>query len=241
MTGPRIATAGWSIPRAVADAFPAEGGGLQRYAARFDAVEINTTFYRSHRPTTYARWVETTPPGFRFAVKLPKTITHVARLVDAMDLVAAFRAEALQLGDRLGPLLIQLPPSLALDPKPHETFFAGLRDLWAGPVVCEPRHVSWFEDDADALLAAHEIARVAADPARHPAAGAPGGWSGTAYWRLHGSPQMYRSPYDDAMLAGLAARLAMGPPAETWCVFDNTTTGAAAANALTLQRLMHTA
>lgn len=234
---PRVGTAGWAIPRAQAERFPAEGAGLQRYAARFDAVEINSTFYRSHRPTTYARWVEATPPRFRFAVKLPRTITHEARLVGAAPQLAAFRAEALQLGDKLGPLLVQLPPSLAYDLAVAEPFFAELRALWPEAVVCEPRHASWFEAEADALLAAHRVGRVAADPARHPAAATPGGWRGISYWRLHGAPRMYYSSYDEAALRTLAAEL-RAAGGERWCVFDNTTSGTAAADALRLQELI---
>jgi uncharacterized protein YecE (DUF72 family) len=235
---PRIATAGWSIPRAVAGAFPPEGSGLERYAARFDAVEINSTFYRAHRPATYARWVAATPPGFRFSVKLPKRITHEARLIDSRDQVAAFRAEAGQLGDKLGPLLVQLPPSLAFSPLAHEAFFAGLREVWPDPVVLEPRHASWFDAEAEALLRAYPSGRVAADPAPHPGAARPGGWAGVAYWRLHGSPRMYYSAYDEAALAALANHLRTDERRETWCVFDNTASGAAAANALALQELV---
>jgi len=233
----RVATAGWGIPRSVAEHFPGSGTGLGRYAARFNAVEINSTFYRSHRPSTYARWVAATPPSFRFAVKLPRTITHEARLVNAEGLIAAFRAEALQLGEKLGPLLVQLPPSLAFDRRVADDFFAALRDLWPETVVCEPRHATWFEDEPDAVMSAQRIARVAADPARHTAAGRPGGWRSVSYWRLHGSPRMYYSSYDEAALCGLAAEMkaALG---EVWCVFDNTTSGAAAGNALTLERLV---
>lgn len=232
--GARIGTAGWTIPRAVADRFPASGSGLQRYAARFDAAEINSTFYRSHRADTYARWVAETPPGFRFAVKLPRAVTHEARLVDAAALVETFRGEAAQLGGKLGPLLVQLPPSLAYDPAAAEPFFRSLRLLWPEAIACEPRHPTWFEPDADALLAAHRVARVAADPARHPAAATPGGWPGLRYWRLHGSPRMYWSAYDEAALRALADQI-RASPVETWCVFDNTASGAAAANALALQ------
>lgn len=233
----RIGTAGWAIPRAVAELFPAEGAGLERYAARFDAAEINSTFYRSHRLQTYARWLAATPPGFRFAVKCPRAITHDARLVEAGGLLAAFLAEAAMLEDKLGPLLIQLPPSLAFDPAMAGSFFAELRSAFEGQAVCEPRHPSWFEPEAEALLEAHAIARVAADPARHPLASRPGGWRGLAYWRLHGSPAMYRSFYDQERLGALAAELLAEPSRETWCVFDNTTTGAAAANALDLLAL----
>lgn len=236
-TACRVGTAGWAIPRAVAEHFPSAGAGLERYSARFSAAEINSTFYRSHRASTYARWVAATPAPFRFAVKLPRTITHEARLVGAAPLVAAFRSEVLQLGAKLGPVLVQLPPTLAFDTAVAEAFFLDLRDQWPGTIVCEPRHPSWFEPDADALMAACRVARVAADPARHPAAAVPGGWSGAAYWRLHGSPRMYRSSYDEAALSGLASDV-LGRPGETWCIFDNTASGAATANALTLLHLL---
>ena len=234
----RIATAGWAIPRAVAGQFPTDGAGLVRYAARLDAVEINTTFYRSHRPATYARWVATTPPDFQFAVKLPRAITHDARLADVTARLEAFRLEVEQLGDKLGPLLVQLPPSLTFDGPVAERFFADLRRRWPEAVVCEPRHPTWFEADADALLSAYHVGRVAADPARHPAAAKPGGWEGLAYWRLHGSPRMYYSAYGDETLAALAQAIRSSPVREAWCVFDNTTSGAAMANALSLQALI---
>lgn len=113
----RVATAGWAVPRAVADAFPGEGTGLERYAARLNAAEINSTFYRSHRPSTYARWAATTPADFRFSIKLPRGISHEARLVDAQDLIAKFCDEAGHLGAKLGPLLVQLPPQPRLRPR----------------------------------------------------------------------------------------------------------------------------
>jgi uncharacterized protein YecE (DUF72 family) len=234
----RIGTAGWAIPRAVASRFPEGGSGLARYAARLDAAEINSSFYRSHRPGTWARWRDTTAAGFSFAVKAPKAVTHEARLADVRGRLAEFLEEARLLGDRLGPILVQLPPSLAYDANVAERFFADLRDLHEASVAVEPRHPSWFEAAPQALLATWRVARVAADPAPHPAAADPGGWPGLAYWRLHGSPRMYYSPYDDAFLQRLAARLAASEAAETWCVFDNTTSGAAAANALDLQELV---
>ena len=232
-----VATAGWAVPVAVAEQFPAEGSGLQRYGARLPGVEINSTFYRSHRASTFERWAADTPVDFRFAVKLPKAITHVARLLDAADLLAAFRREVRPLQDKLGPLLVQLPPSLAFDAAVATAFFTDLREIWPELVVCEPRHASWFGDTAEALLVEHRIGRVAADPAPHPAAAMPGGWPGIAYWRLHGSPRMYRSPYDRGALTELAGRLA-GSKAPAWCVFDNTASGAAAANALELRSLL---
>src|SRR5688572_19432683 len=111
----RIGCAGWSIPREHAAEFPVEGTHLQRYAQRFPAVEINSSFYRPHRPETYARWAASTPDGFRFAVKVPREITHTRRLREVDEPLERFLAEAGALGEKLGPLLVQLPPSLQFE------------------------------------------------------------------------------------------------------------------------------
>ena len=231
-----VGTAGWSLPVAVQPSFPGEGTHLRRYARRFPVAEINSSFYRPHRPATYARWATLVPEGFRFAVKLPKTITHERQLVGAGDLLDAFLAEAGALGDRFGPLLVQLPPRLALDGAAADAFFRELRSRFDGAVALEPRHASWFEPGAEELLVEHRISRVAADPARVPAAGEPGGDPALVYYRLHGSPRTYWSSYDDAYLDALAARMRDGArrASEVWCIFDNTASGAAAANALAL-------
>ena len=223
----------------MASNFPKAGSGLQRYAARLNGVEINSTFYRSHRASTYARWRDSTPEDFRFAVKLPKAITHEARLVDASPRLAAFALEVEPLAPKLGPLLVQLPPNLAFEPQVAARFWEDLRAVWPGAVVLEPRHASWFEDPADQLLPRHRIGRVAADPARVPEAGAPAGWPKIAYWRWHGSPRVYASPYSEASLQSLAAKIRrLATDTEAWCVFDNTMSGAAAANALRLRELL---
>lgn len=236
----RIGTAGWAIPRGVADRFPVEGATLERYAARFDAAEINSSFHRSHRPATWDRWRDSVPPDFRFAVKLPKTITHGQRLTDCADLLARFAEEVAPLGDRRGPVLVQLPPSLAFNPDIARPFFDEASARLGGAIVCEPRHASWFEPDADALLAELGIARVAADPARVPGAEQPGGARGTAYFRLHGSPRPYWSGYDQAALLLWAerAREAAGQAQEVWIIFDNTAGGQAAGDALRFQALV---
>jgi len=228
----RIGTAGWAIPRAVAPEFPADGTGLERYAARFDAAEINSSFYRPHRRATYERWAASVPPAFRFAVKLPKAITHEARLVGSDAILERFAEEVAGLGDRRGPTLVQLAPSLEFDPAIAQAFFAKLGACVGGQVACEPRHPSWFEPEAEALLREHRVARVAADPARVPAAAMPGGWPGLAYFRLHGSPRMYWSSYEPEALADWARRVEQADSPERWMIFDNTTSGSAAANAL---------
>lgn len=234
-----IGVAGWSTPRAVTNAFPGSGSHLARYAGVFSGVEINSTFYRPHRAGTYQRWAASVPAGFRFAVKVPRAITHDKRLIDAGPALAAFLAEVAHLGGRLGPLLVQLPPSLAYDARVAARFFKTLRAMFAGPVACEPRHASWFTPKADAVLKDHGVARVAADPAVAPGAGKPGGSDEFAYWRLHGTPRMYASSYADDALHALATRLLRrGAPPVQWCIFDNTARGAAAANALALLEAM---
>ena len=239
-TGLRIGTAGWGLPRLWRAEFPPEGSYLERYAARFPTVEINSSFYRQHRRAVYERWAAAVPPDFRFAVKLPRAITHDQALVASEVLLEVFLDEVAGLGARLGPLLVQIPPSLVLDVDHAEEFFTTLRRLYAGPVACEPRHESWFGPNAEQLLRRHRIARVAADPARVPAAAEPGGDPGLVYYRLHGSPIMYRSDYDPPRIAALAEELrqAAGPGVERWCIFDNTTLGAATGNALSVSSLL---
>ena len=200
-------------------------------------MEIDTSFYRPHRRETYARWADSTPARFRFAVKLPKAITHERKLVDAMSPLDEFLAQVVGLGDKLGCLVVQLPPSLAFDAGTVERFLTALRRRHAGLVALEPRHASWFEPAANVLLARHEVARVLADPVLYPSAAAPGGWPALIYLRLHGSPQRYWSRYEDAVLERLAKRLRLAQEegSACWCIFDNTAGGEAIGNALTLR------
>ena len=229
----RVGCAGWSLPKGYADRFPGEGTHLHRYAARFPAVEINSSFYRPHRPATYARWAASVPAGFRFSVKVPRSATHERRLVDADGVLEGFLAGAARLEGNLGPLLVQLPPSLSFSADIADRFFASLRNRFDGDVALEPRHASWFAPPADRLVARHRVARVAADPAVVPAAAEPGGWDGLAYYRLHGSPKVYHSSYSEESLGALAEALDRAARATSvWCIFDNTAVGAATANAL---------
>ncbi|MBA1277842.1 DUF72 domain-containing protein [Pseudomonas stutzeri] len=229
-----LGTAGWSLPREQWPAFPDEGTHLQRYADRFPAVEINSSFYRPHRPATYAKWAESVPAAFRFCVKLPKQVTHERRLIACEEPLERFLHECGHLGEKLGCLLVQLPPSLAYDSASAGAFFAALRARHDGLMAIEPRHRSWL--DAESLLQQAQIARVAADPAPFAEAAEPGGWAGFRYYRLHGSPRIYHSSYAADWLDSLADRLADQPDGvANWCIFDNTASGAATANALALQ------
>ena len=239
----RIGTAGWSVPAAHASAFPAGGSHLGRYGAVFRGVEINSSFYRPHRPATYARWAASVPPDFRFAVKVPRSMTHESRLVDCEALIAPFADQVGALGDRLGPLLVQLPPSLPFEVGTATAFLAALRDRFDTAIVCEPRHAGWLTPEANAVLRDYRVARVAADPPPVPGADEPGGWPGLAYWRWHGRPRVYYTAYAPDALARLAARCARwaadaGP---AWVIFDNTALGHAAGDALGLVRLLGTA
>ncbi|UAL09081.1 DUF72 domain-containing protein [Caulobacter segnis] len=230
----RIATAGWGFPRDLD--FPVEGSGLERYAARFDGVEINSSFYRPHQRKTYERWAASTPADFRFAVKVPQTITHERRLTAVDDLLARFLDETDGLGGKRGPLLVQLPPSLRFEVERVAVFLETWRGRTEAPTVLEPRHASWFADQPERMLADFRIARVAADPAVVPEAAEPGGWRGLTYRRWHGSPVIYESAYPPQTLERLAARLAQ--ESETWCVFDNTKFGAATRDALAVKAIV---
>ena len=235
----RIGCAGWGIPGALATLFDGDGTHLQRYARRFDAVEINSSFYRPHRPATYAKWAASVPDGFRFAVKFPRAVTHDTRLRDPGETIDAFASQVEALGDRLGPVLVQLPPSLAFDDAVASTFFTMLRERVAAPVVCEPRHVTWFAPELDDFWPRFDVSRVAADPARVPEAARVAGAGPVRYWRLHGSPRVYYDAYGEQRLAvwADAVRRERAAGADCWVILDNTAMGEATHDAMRLQAL----
>ncbi|RWX80921.1 DUF72 domain-containing protein [Neorhizobium lilium] len=223
---PIITTAGWSIAKTVAASFPEEGSGLSRYASIFNGVEINSTFYRRHKQSTFARWAASVPEDFRFSVKIPKEITHVRKLVDIKDVFESFLQDIAPLDGKRGPLLCQLPPSLAFDPDGISIALDVMRSVDSGPIVMEARHKSWASDSAVGLLDRFCIGRVLADPA--PVWPAEEFQEPPLYVRLHGKPKIYYSNYDDEEINFFAERLTEG----SWCVFDNTASGAAIENAL---------
>ncbi|QQP99070.1 DUF72 domain-containing protein [Lysobacter enzymogenes] len=237
----RIGCAGWSLPAAQRARFGAGDSVLAAYATGLDAVEINSSFYRSHRRATYERWAAGVPARFRFSVKLPRAITHEAGLRGAGPMLDEFLAQAGGLGDKLGALLVQLPPSLRFDAAVAARFFAMLARRSQAPVVCEPRHRSWFHPCADALLQRYEVQRAGVDPAAPLAAAAePSPHGRVRYWRWHGSPRTYYSEYGEDRLRVMAeaVRACAGESgAQTWCVFDNTAAGHAVADALRLREL----
>jgi uncharacterized protein YecE (DUF72 family) len=242
----RIGTAGWTLPKQHAHHFSVPENGeklshLQRYALRLNSVEINSSFHRPHMRKTWERWAASTPAGFRFSVKVPKAVTHEAKLCNCGAALQTFFGEVGGLGDKLGPVLVQLPPRLAFEAGTALEFFTTLRELHSGLAVIEPRHASWFVPAAERLLREFEVARAMADPpAGSPLAAEPGGWPALCYFRLHGSPRKYWSPYSDEYLRMLAARLAERKPrVQTWVIFDNTAGNHALGNALKLRTLLN--
>lgn len=236
----RVGCASWALPSAVKSRFGRGDSVLAVYATRFDAVEINSSFYRPHRRSTYQRWSETVPDGFRFSAKLPRSITHDAGLHGVAGPLDTFIDEVSGLGDKLGALLVQLPPGLVFDAATATRFFAMLERRTPAAVVCEPRHRSWFEPAAIELLQRHAVARAGVDPPQPLAAAATPGEAGRVlYWRWHGSPRIYYSGYGEQRLHAMAAA-ACGKgraQAETWCIFDNTAAGHAVDDALSFQAL----
>jgi uncharacterized protein YecE (DUF72 family) len=231
----RIGCAGWALASKTAASFPGEGSHLERFAQVFSCVEINSSFYRSHQEKTYLRWGRSVPDTFRFSVKMPRTITHESGLRGCEGLLRAFVGEVSALGEKLGCILVQLPPGLALDAASARRFFALLRKLTPVAIACEPRHASWFTSKGTDLLGSAGVSRVWADPS--PVAGAiADDNAGMLYLRLHGSPQVYYSAYDDAFIEATALRIrrAREQGRDAWCIFDNTARGEAVPNALSL-------
>lgn len=235
LTAVRIGTAGWALPKALRVGEPADKSVLQHYAQVFNAVEINSSFYRPHRRSTYERWRAGVPQSFRFSVKVPRLITHELGLVRCRAETLSFMESAGGLEDKLAVLLVQLPRSHIFDARVVGAFFKALRLETGSHIVCEARNPSWFGAAATAMFEQHGITRVEADPVPSGCEFPAPVHSPFAYIRLHGSPRMYYSSYSIGFLQGVAA--ATRAAAQTWCVFDNTAAGAAWSDAAMLQQL----
>lgn len=232
-----LGTAGWQLPMEMRNSAELSSQ-LEHYAARFNAVEINTTFYRPHLAKTFERWVSTVPYDFRFSVKMHRGITHEHRLE---DVVAAqrFLGMVSNLGVKLGPVLIQLPPSLNWSEKTHD-FLIAIREAYDGPMVLEARHSSWSMDSATKAMTSERISGVAADPPLITDELLPTGATKLIYFRLHGSPRIYWSRYTDTSLHNVALQVSkfLKEGHCVWTIFDNTAGGAAAPDALRLKSMV---
>lgn len=225
-----IGTAGWTIPKELKERFSPDGSHLERYSQLLTAVEINSSFYRPHQAKTYKRWAEETAAHLKFSVKMTKVFTHEKKLAIEPEELEAWLEPVKELGGKLGAILVQIPPKLEYDRETASEFFKMLREQTDTMIAFEPRHLSWTNKDALKLLDFYDVTKVEADPERCPS---PPVKSRARYLRLHGSPQIYKSNYEDDALETLAAEI----KPRDWVIFDNTTFGYATANALDLQAL----
>lgn len=267
----RVGTSGWSYPHWRGTFYPASlrpGDALAFMASRFDTVEVNGTFYSLVTPEVVEAWRACTPPGFVFAVKASRYITHMKKLSGEAAPVANFFAQGvLRFGATLGPILWQLPPNLPFShdralaflellpgdiraaerlARKHDARVAGRCALRApdgrdGRLrhAFEVRHPSWLQDDALRLLEAHDVALVSADTAgKHPASS--GRTASFAYVRLHGSRVLYGSRYTNAELESWAKRVRgwASAGATTFVYFDNDNRAYAPSDAERLRALV---
>ncbi len=236
-----IGTAGWDLPPQVRSRFVGEGSNLEKYSRFLNATEINSSFYRDHKPETYRKWAEMVPSDFRFAVKLNKYFTHEQRLAETGDKLKESLDGVMQLEEKFGTLLIQLPGSLEFSRHIADLFFRELRHVYEGEVVLEPRNKTWVSREAADLLTGYSINKVLADPelCRMPKT-LRAQVEFVSYLRLHGTPDKYRSSYSPELLDRIAQQISKtyASGSTVWCIFDNTTLGYATENALDLSFML---
>jgi uncharacterized protein YecE (DUF72 family) len=205
-------------------------GMLGHYASVFGSVEINYTFRKMPSEATVAAWRRQTPDGFRFALKANQRITHIRRLAGAGDLLREFAARAALLGDRLGPVLFQTPPTLPYDEGLLRAFADELPDGLKAAI--ESRHPSWSA--ARAVLEERGIAVCVADTDEQPAEAGQLSWEPFGYLRLR------RSAYDDEQLAAWAATIgaALTGGADVHCYFKHEDSGSGPRFAARLGQLL---
>jgi uncharacterized protein YecE (DUF72 family) len=230
----RIGCSGWSYGHWRGVLYPTSGSSerwLELYAAAFDTVEVNATFYRLPTRAAVARWAEATPPGFCFAVKASRYLTHVKRLRELEDGVRRLREriEPLETSGKLGPVLWQLPERFHRD---EGRLRAALRVLPPGRNAFEFRHESWFRPDIYELLAEHGVALVAADRAGSRLPSGPLDAAGWSYVRLHHGRGV-RGRYTPSEIRSWADRLD-GTHGDVYAYFNNDWEGYAVANARAL-------
>lgn len=208
----------------------AQAKWLEHYAASFCTVEVNNTFYRLPERTTFVSWARRTPDDFVVTVKASRYLTHVRRLRDPEEPVARLLRAAEGLGDKLGPVLLQLPPDLQVRIRDLERtlrcFPSGVR------LAVEPRHESWFTDDLRAVLEAHDAALCMADRHSRPVTPL---WR-TASWgylRLHEGRGAAHPCYGRSALSSWATRLAelFGRDDDVYVYFNNDPRGCAVRDA----------
>ena len=235
-----VGTAGWANPPSEREQRASGRSHLQHYAASFNAVEINSSFYRSHQRSTYERWSSSTPAGFGFSVKVPRSVTHDCALRHCRSELNQFCQEIAGLGRKLKVILVQTPASLEYDPRVAVRFFKSLIAGCPAQIAFEPRHTSWFAAGVQAKLQEIGVSRVVADPIKIADASRPPDAARLIYYRLHGSPRMYYSAYTSEYLTELSKeiRILVAQSKQVWCMFDNTARYESWGNAHCLRQLL---
>ena len=236
-----VGTSGWSYDHWEGVLYPPGTplrARLEHYVARFQTVEVNSTYYRWPRDATFAGWRRRLPPGFLLTVKAPRGLTHGARLYAPERWVHRIACSLTHLGPTLGVLLVQLPPALPYD-HPRLAYFLQQLPSWLR-VALEFRHPSWHREEVFTLLADHGAAYCVMSGAGLPCllrATAP-----FAYVRLHGpNPHhLYAGSYSEDDLRWWAARVREweGQGRDVYAYFNNDGEGNAVRNAETLRRLL---
>jgi uncharacterized protein YecE (DUF72 family) len=245
-----VGTSGWTYDWG--DFYPADLPSRRRlefYTGRFATVEVNYSFYRLPRKTTYEKWAGQTPEGFLFALKLSRFITHVKRLQGVKTEFRQFVARAAPLGPRLGPILVQLPPSFKLDAGRLELFLdrasevARERGLDSLRLAFEFRHPTWFGEGAGPALAAlerHGAALVCGHSSRYPYPETEPRTADFMYLRFHGPGKMFASAYGEAGLSRWAPRVTgwLDEGLDVFAYFNNDSGGHAHRDAQALRGLL---
>lgn len=223
-----VGTSGWQYADWRGRFYPAEvpqRQWLEHYASQFVTVEVNNAFYRLPERSTFEQWRERTPTDFCLAVKMSRYLTHIKRLRDPAEPVARFLDRSKGLGERLGPVLLQLPPTLRVD---VAALTATLRCFPAAVrVAVEPRHPSWWTDEVRQALEQHGAALCWADRLGRPITPL---WrtADFCYLRLHEGRAQPRPRYGRAALASWVSRIEQQFAASPAYVYFNNDSGGAA-------------
>ncbi|MFN4197343.1 MAG: DUF72 domain-containing protein [Caldimicrobium sp.] len=240
MTKYYIGTSGWNYPSFRNIFYPADlksKDWLAFYSNHFNTVEINVTFYRTPKPSTFQKWYETTPSHFVFSVKAPKVITHIKKLKDVKEPLEIFLKSLKPLAEKAKVLLFQLPPSLSYDKDLLENFLKLLPQNYKN--VIEIRHKSFHNEEFVNLLEKYRVSLCFSDCGkRYPS------WyeyktTDFLYIRMHGSKQLYVSNYEEEELDNLIKVINKFNVSEVYVYFDNTALGYAVKNALVLKEKLY--
>jgi uncharacterized protein YecE (DUF72 family) len=240
-----LGTSGWSYHDWQGTFYPPDLQPRERLsymATQFSSIEINATFYRLPLAATVSTWYHDTPPNFRFAVKVSRLITHTSQLVDVQAPWELFVERMRGLREKLGPLLLQFPPTFRATPDSlrHFETFLSYASANGTRLAFELRHPTWFSPAILRFFAEQHACLVQADSGRFPRT--PPGFTPAqySYYRLHGPDTLYDSRYSDAHLAYLANHIARDLQAgdDAYIYFDNDMHGYAPADARRLSDLL---